>query len=522
MKMTDPDQKASLPRTVAYRCTCGADVLLPAGGQATCGSCERQITLNGFDATQTVSFCAELDDEAAFHLSDDADRSGQSLGHFRLISRLGHGGMGAVYRALDESLQRFVAVKVIRSEEDDDKRSSKLVARLLDEAVAQARLNHPNVVTIYYVGREGEEPFFAMELLPGPTLGSLIQEGPIPYKQVVEYASQVCSALEQADRLGLVHGDIKPGNLILSGEKTIKLGDFGLAKIDGSGPTKGISGTLNYLAPELAKGESPTSQSDMYALGVTLFELTFGRRPYPIYGTTIKEQLDSHRAAEVVFPEKWPSSVPTRWRGVLEKLMAVDPKDRYGSYADLDHDLGEHAPVGVTNAGLLNRGLALLVDYAVLGLLMIPFLIPAQLVDQAALAGDLPEAVRTFVTRFGRLSMLAPLVPLFAIWYEWRGWRTPGRYLFQLRLVDAHGLRLEGKKRAIRGLFRYVSVLFAAITTVVVAMGFEQAALLLSPIDEIVLTIDTIPALGPMSLAVHDRLVGSQVVLDTGQESKTK
>ena len=156
--MADSEQKASLPRTVAYRCSCGADVLLEAGGKAICRDCQRQITLNGFDATQTVSFCAELDDEAAFHLADDADRSGESLGHFKLISRLGHGGMGAVYRALDESLQRFVAVKVIRSDEDDENRSSKLVSRLLDEAVAQARLNHPNVVTIYYVGRQGEDP----------------------------------------------------------------------------------------------------------------------------------------------------------------------------------------------------------------------------------------------------------------------------------------------------------------------------------------------------------------------------
>lgn len=518
--MADSEQKASLPRTVAYRCTCGSDVLLPAGGTAVCEDCNRQITLNGFDATQTVSFCAELDDEAAFHLSDDADRSGESLGHFKLISRLGHGGMGAVYRALDESLQRFVAVKVIRSEEEDGERSTKLVTRLLDEAVAQARLNHPNVVTIYYVGREGEEPFFAMELLPGPTLGSLIQEGPLPYKDVVEYARQVCSALKLAHRLDLVHGDIKPGNLILAGEGTIKLGDFGLAKIDGGSPTKGISGTLNYLAPELAKGEAPSAQSDMYALGVTLFELTFGRRPYPIFGTTIKEQLDSHRAAEVAFPEKWPASVPTRWKSVLDKLMSAEPQNRYASYKELAQDLREHAPVGVTNAGLLNRGLALLVDYAVLILLMVPFLIPAQLVDQAALSEDLPEAVRTFVQRFGRLSMLAPLVPMLAIWYEWRGWRTPGRYLFQLRLVDSHGLILEGKKRAIRSLFRYVSILFAAISTVVVAMGFEQAAILLSPIDEIVLTIDTIPALGPLSLAVHDRLVGSQVVLDTGHDKK--
>lgn len=519
--MADADETTDAQRTVAYRCTCGADVLLEVGGNGTCSVCNRRITLNGLDATQTVSFCAEVEHETTFQLSDGLDRSDESLGHFRLMSKLGHGGMGAVYRALDESLQRFVAVKVMRSNEEGGSSSSKRVARFLDEAVAQARLNHPNVVTIYYVGREGEEPFFAMELLPGPNLGQVIEQEPIPYEDVIHYALQITSALGQASRLGLVHGDIKPGNLILAGERTVKLGDFGLAKTEQSGPTTGISGTLSYMAPELAEGAEASAQSDMYSLGITLFELTFGRRPYAIFGTTLREQLHSQRAAEVEFPEKWPASVPERWRAVLERLLERDPANRFADYEELESVLKQHAPVGVTSAGILNRSLALMVDYSLMGILMLPLVIPGQLAAQVSINDNIPDVLRELFDRFGLLSVLAPVVPALALWAEWRGWRTPGRYLFQLRLVDEHGLLLDRKKRALRNLMRNASIWISSITVAVMAMGFSFAAILLAPVDEIILLVNMIPVLGPRRLAVHDRLVGSRVVLDTGSAGKS-
>ena len=278
----EPEEERELDPKVAYRCICGADVLLALDSTEACSECGRSIKLGRLDPSQTISFCADVGSGTSFHLNDGPDRTGESLGHFRLMSKLGYGGMGAVYRALDESLQRFVAVKVLRSADGDEDALGKMVARLLDEAVAQARLNHPNVVTIYYVGREGEEPFFAMELLPGPTLAQLIADEPLPYEDVIRYAKQVCSALAHADRLGLVHGDIKPGNLILADDRTVKLSDFGLAKTERSEPSKGISGTITYMAPELSTGAPPTEASDMYSLGVTLFELTFGRRPFAV------------------------------------------------------------------------------------------------------------------------------------------------------------------------------------------------------------------------------------------------
>ncbi len=286
-----------------FRCACGCDVQL-VGLRGTCHECGRAVSLAALDASQTMSFLStgEKTSDFGVSLQNGHDRSGEKLGHFRLVSLLGQGGMGVVYRALDESLQRFVAVKVMRCTAADGSSAAR-VTRLLDEAVAQARLNHPHVVTIYYVGRDSTDPFFAMELLPGPTLDKQLLDGPLPYSQVIRYARQVCSALAQATRLNLVHGDIKPSNLIIASDDTIKLGDFGLAYTDQKA-SSGISGTLSYMAPELADGHAPSAQSDMYALGITLFELTFGRRPYALSGQSLTDQLRSHRSAEVEFPEK--------------------------------------------------------------------------------------------------------------------------------------------------------------------------------------------------------------------------
>ncbi|GIW98276.1 MAG: hypothetical protein KatS3mg111_1609 [Pirellulaceae bacterium] len=506
-------------RLVAYRCACGTDVLVHIGGRGICHHCGQPIYLAGFDKAQTVSFGADPHSGSGIQLADGPDRSGERLGHFRLMSRIGSGGMGAVYRALDESLQRFVAVKLIRSAERQEGVTAKEIGRLLHEAIAQARLNHPNVVTIYYVGRQEEEPFFAMELLPGPTLHDVLREGALPFAEVIHYARQITSALSHAARLGLIHGDIKPSNLILAGGNQVKLSDFGLATTETTDLTGGLSGTITHMAPELlTRGATPTIFSDMYSLGVTLFELTFGTRPYQLTGGNLMEQLASRRTATVSFPTRWPDSVPRGWRDVLSTLMAPQPTDRFPNYEELSRAIEQYAPVGATPASLFSRGFALAIDYSILFACLLPFLIPAALVSEPRIAAELPSNAQAIVERFRFLALLGPLVPLAATWAEWHGWRTVGRYLFQLRVVDPHGLKLSRGRRTLRALFRYIPLWVVSFSAVAYASGFDLIALMLAPVDEIVLMLDTIPVLFPGRRALHDRLVGSRVVLDTRHE----
>ena len=167
-------------------------------GEALTSAYEATVSLTN---VQNIPHHTEVEIEPADALSHHV------LGHFRLERSLGQGGMGEVYRALDTSLQRYVAVKVMRKKGDN---FSKRVEGMLREAVAQARLNHPHVVTIYYVGRQEEEPFLAMELLPGPTLAERIKhEGVIPYPDAIRFAIQIASALKHATIFDLIHADIK-------------------------------------------------------------------------------------------------------------------------------------------------------------------------------------------------------------------------------------------------------------------------------------------------------------------------
>jgi eukaryotic-like serine/threonine-protein kinase len=506
-------------RQQGYQCACGRQWQPEAELPESCDACGRQIRDGVPSATMTVSFAADPEEDVGYHLRDGPDRSGEEIGHFRLLAQMGQGGMGAVYRALDESLQREVAVKVIRTGDETNSLCEQQVTRLLNEAIAQARLNHPNVITIYYVGREDEEPFLAMELLPGPTLAKAISEGPLPYKEVIRFARQVASALELASRMGLVHGDIKPSNLILADDHVVKLSDFGLAHIEQQSVASRISGTLNYLAPEVAAGGDPSPQSDMYSLGVTLFELTFGYRPYNVYGDTIHEQISNSQDVQVAFPEKWPSTIPDRWRHVLERLLARAPQDRYADYEEFDSDLRALAPVGVTTAGLLNRSVALLLDYLVQAVLLLPLILVLQLPQLASILNR-PALAAPWTESLRWLGLLAPLVPAAFAWMEWRGWRTPGRYLFQLRVADSHGLRLGGRKRVLRSVIRNIVVWFGALTIILMTLGLEEVAVVVNPLDEVILLINTLPVLGPRRRAVHDRLFGSRVVLDTSRGTR--
>src|SRR5690242_10449986 len=209
---------------------------------------------------------------------------GTTLSHYRIVERIGAGGMGVVHRARDERLGRDVALKVLPAGALSDEAARERFRR---EALALSRLNHPHIATIYDLDREDGLDFLVMEYIPGRTVAEMIAERPLPEAEAASIACQIVEALEEAHEQGIVHGDLKPENVIVTPKGWVKVLDFGLAVLRGpilqvaetaayTGENL-VQGTLPYMAPEqLLRGQSD-ARSDLYALGVMLYQMTTGR-----------------------------------------------------------------------------------------------------------------------------------------------------------------------------------------------------------------------------------------------------
>ena len=244
---------------------------------------------------------------------------------YRLEAQIGRGGMGVVYRATDLELRREVAVKVISEDSSADSRQ-----RFIREARAAAALNHPNIISVYDVGEENGTPFFVMELVHGSSLG---KERGLDLPRVVELASQICAALEHAHANEIVHRDLKPDNVLLSGNSnTVKLADLGLA-LPGYGARISraglIVGTPSYMAPEQAMGQKVDARTDLYALGVLLYELTTGRLPFT--GEDPLTVVSQHVHAPVVPPRVLRPNTPRALEAVILRLLEKNPDARFPS-----------------------------------------------------------------------------------------------------------------------------------------------------------------------------------------------
>ncbi|MGH9779798.1 MAG: serine/threonine-protein kinase, partial [Candidatus Acidiferrales bacterium] len=214
---------------------------------------------------------------------------GQTLGHYRIEAQLGAGGMGVVYRARDERLDRVVALKVLPAEKQADEAAR---ARLLREARAASSLNHPHICHIYEVGEADGQAYIAMELVEGQPLSARIPAEGLPVEAVLRYGAQVADALAHAHERNIVHRDLKTANVVLTPEGRAKVLDFGLAKqmaeeLQGATRSKApltqegtIAGTLHYMPPEVLRGEPADARSDIWALGVVLYEMASGKLPF--------------------------------------------------------------------------------------------------------------------------------------------------------------------------------------------------------------------------------------------------
>jgi serine/threonine protein kinase/tetratricopeptide (TPR) repeat protein len=258
---------------------------------------------------------------------------GSSVLHYRIEEKLGDGGMGVVYRATDTKLGRQVALKFLpafvstRTEEKD---------RFLAEARTASKLDHPNIATIYEVNEADGKLFYAMSLVEGLTLKSLRQQGPVTHKQIIQIAIQIADGLTHAHERFVIHRDIKPQNVMVTSEGLVKILDFGLAKMGLEESKSGgfsTAGTAAYLSPEQAQGKPATPQSDLFSLGVTLYEMVSGQLPFK--GEHPAALLYSVVHEDPPLLAQLAPDAPPGLVAIVERLMAKDPARRYASSAEL-------------------------------------------------------------------------------------------------------------------------------------------------------------------------------------------
>ena len=258
-------------------------------------------------------------------------------GRYQILRKLGAGGMANVYLAEDQELGRRVAIKILNDRHANDEQ---FVERFRREAKNAAALSHPNIVSIYDRGEAEGTYYIAMEYLDGRSLKELIlSRGDAPIAVVVEYARQILSALRFAHRHGIVHRDIKPHNVLVDGEGRVKVTDFGIARAGTSQMTEAgsIVGTAQYLSPEQARGADVDQRSDLYSLGVLMYEMLTGEVPFS--GDTPVEIAMKHLSQTPVPPSVKRHDVPRELDMVVMRTLAKDPDDRYQSADDMEADL---------------------------------------------------------------------------------------------------------------------------------------------------------------------------------------
>lgn len=266
---------------------------------------------------------------------------GRSISHYKVVEKLGAGGMGDIYKAQDARLNRMVAIKALTnaSAGDSDRRR-----RFIQEAQAASGLNHPNIITIYDIVSENDSEYMVMELVSGKTLADLIPKGGIGVAKTLQYSTQMADALRAAHAAGIVHRDLKPGNVMVTDSGLVKILDFGLAKINvatelteetqtiGAAPLTvegSLLGTVSYMSPEQAQGKKVDARSDIFSFGVVMYEMLTGNKAFPGDSaiTTLTAILrDEVKPIVEVVPDATPELVE-----IISLALRKDPKDRWQS-----------------------------------------------------------------------------------------------------------------------------------------------------------------------------------------------
>ena len=255
---------------------------------------------------------------------------------YEILEKIGEGGMAVVYKAFCHRLSRFVAVKIMREEMAADEEFKR---RFCAESHAIAMLSHPNIVAVYDVSHSDDVEYIVMELVDGITLKQYMDKrGAISWKEALHFTKQITKALAHAHSRGIIHRDIKPQNIMLLKDGTIKVADFGIAALENEMQESGQAvGSIHYIAPEQARGENPDARSDIYSLGIVMYEMLTGRKPYT--GETIGEIAVKHMSSLPTMPSDIVPDIPPELERITLKAMSCLINKRYQSANELLDDL---------------------------------------------------------------------------------------------------------------------------------------------------------------------------------------
>jgi serine/threonine-protein kinase len=263
-------------------------------------------------------------------------------GRYLLVAQQGSGGMSVIYKAVDRALGRNVAIKILRPSLTRD---PSFLEKFRNEARAVANLSHPNVVTVYDVGSDGPTHYIVMELIEGQDLKKIIKsQGALPVDRALKLAVQMCAGIGYAHRSGLVHADVKPQNILVTSTDIIKVTDFGIAQaLSDTQPQQRaevVWGSPHYFAPEQARGEQPTPMSDVYAIGIVMFEMLTGKLPYA--GVNQQDLALAHIREPIPNLSNLNPAIPDRISKMVYRAMSKDPRDRFRDADQLGNVLTDY------------------------------------------------------------------------------------------------------------------------------------------------------------------------------------
>src|SRR5262245_38386591 len=339
---------------------------------------------------------------------------GRTLNHFKILDRLGKGGMAEVYVAEDLKLKRKVALKVLPEEMARD---SARLERFQREAETIAALNHPNIVTIFSVEESDGIHFLTMELVEGETLNQLIPPDGMDLKSFLRIAAPVAEALSAAHEKGIIHRDLKPSNIMITPEGRTKILDFGLAKLlrDDSDPNAShlethieteegiILGTFPYMSPEQIQGKRLDHRTDIFSLGIIFYEMLTGLRPFR--GDTSAELISSILRDTPNPLSELKADLPEHLERIIRRCLMKDPKDRYQTSRDVYNELQDLT--GISGPSSRPRTAATITSTGEMWIAVLPFQIPAATPDMEDFADGLHQDITAALSQFSYLSVIA-------------------------------------------------------------------------------------------------------------------